>query len=60
MPEKLLTRGQVAQACGVALSTVVVWERTGKLMPVGTTGLASVRLFREADVERLRKARKAA
>ena len=52
MKELLMTTNDVAKYLGKARETVLWYERAGKLSPMRTQG--GVRLFRRADVERLR------
>jgi DNA-binding transcriptional MerR regulator len=57
MTERLMTRTEAAMAVGVSYSAIKAWELRGDLRPVGMTGLANVRLFRRADVERVARAK---
>jgi excisionase family DNA binding protein len=42
--------GDVAKRCGVSSAAVRLWERSGKLVAIRTSG--GVRLFHRDDVER--------
>jgi excisionase family DNA binding protein len=55
--DEILTVSEAARSVGVAASTIILWERNGKLPAQRTeTGL---RIFLRADVERLVAQRKA-
>lgn len=57
MPEKLVTRPQLAEQFAVSIPTIRRWEKQGKLIPV-RLGAGSVR-YRLAQVEQfLREAGK--
>jgi excisionase family DNA binding protein len=53
---KLLTTGDVALRLGVHISTVQLWERSGRIRAQRTAG--GIRLFMREDVERLARERK--
>ena len=54
----LILTTEAAQIAHVASETIRLWERTGRLAAIKTSG--GVRLFDRADVERLAQERAAA
>lgn len=56
MTEDLMTTGDIAALLGVDRTLVHQWAKAGRLPIAATTG-TGIRLFRRADVERLREER---
>jgi len=56
---ELIESGPVARELGVAVETLRLWEKTGKIAPPLRT-VGGRRLFTREDVEAIRQARKVA
>lgn len=53
--DELLMTSETARELGISQGTVLLWERTGKLVAIKTTN--GRRLFRRSEVDRVKRER---